>query len=551
MPPSSRSSRRTIDIWPGFVDALATLLILIIFVLMVFMVSQFFLSEALTGRDRALEQLNARIGELTEMLSLEKDTSEDMRQSLADIADQLQATISARDTLVGRVTELDAAIASTRLRVIELESDVTSADALTATLAADLDSARARIGSLESDLVAAVARGSALESDLALSSQRAQVQAAELEAAGTRASKLETDLDSANQRIGNMESALAASNQHVLRLRRELALANQQVALLDDALGKALKRAEAGEASLAASEERAKGLASELATSEERAKSRADDLAAERRRRESLEGNLAAAAKRSKGLDADLSASRARMNKLAAELGAARESQRETRRAFVAEQRLSERARASINLLNAQIAALRQQLASLQEILGFSEKRAKDQQVQIADLGRRLNLALAEKVQELKRYRSEFFGRLHELLGDRADIRVVGDRFVFQSELLFASGSAALEKGGARQLAQLAQTLKEISAKIPKDINWVLRVDGHTDRRPISNAEFPSNWELSTARAISVVRYLASQGIPPSRLAATGFGEFQPIDLAITPEAYRKNRRIELKLTQR
>ncbi len=586
MPPSSRSSRRTFDIWPGFVDALATLLILIFFVLMVFMVAQFYLSEALTGRDRALDQLNARISELTEMLSLEQDTGVGLRESLSDIAAQLQLTISARDTLAERVKELDTAIVSANVRAIELETDLASANALAATLEADLGAARARIGSLESDLVAAVGRGAVLESDLALASQRAQVRAEELEAADVRASQLETDLDSANERIGGLESALAASNLHVQRLRRELALANQQIALLDEALGKALRRAETGEqqarslttdlaaseeqarslttdlaaseeqarnltAELASREERGKALAADLAGSAERASRMADDLAAARDRRKALESDLAAAVKRSTGLDADLTASRARADKLDSELGAARESERRARRTLVEEQRLSDVARASVNLLNSQIAALRQQLASLQQVLDASEARGKKQQVQIADLGRRLNLALAEKVQELKRYRSEFFGRLHELLGDRADIRVVGDRFVFQSELLFVSGSAALEDGGVGQLAQLARTLKEISAKIPKDIDWVLRVDGHTDRRPISNAEFPSNWELSTARAISVVRYLASQGIPPSRLAATGFGEFQPIDQAITPAAYRKNRRIELKLTQR
>ena len=169
----------------------------------------------------------------------------------------------------------------------------------------------------------------------------------------------------------------------------------------------------------------------------------------------------------------------------------------------------------------------------------------------IADLGRRLNLALAGKVEELQRYRSEFFGRLRELLGNRAGIRVVDDRFVFQSEVLFASGSAALEVAGERQMAQLALTLLEIAREIPPDIPWILRVDGHTDSVPIRTTQFPSNWELSTARAISVVRYLTSQGIPPERLAATGFGEFQPIDRRDDEIGFRRNRRIELKLTSR
>ncbi len=167
------------------------------------------------------------------------------------------------------------------------------------------------------------------------------------------------------------------------------------------------------------------------------------------------------------------------------------------------------------------------------------------------ELGRRLNLALATKVQELARYRSEFFGKLREIIGDRPDIRIVGDRFVFQSEVLFAPGSADLGEDAKHQLDPVIAALQEISAKIPPDINWVLQVDGHTDRRPIDNAQFPSNWELSAARAISVVRYAISQGIPPNRLAAAGFADKQPLDPGTSEEAYRRNRRIELKLTER
>ena len=201
--------------------------------------------------------------------------------------------------------------------------------------------------------------------------------------------------------------------------------------------------------------------------------------------------------------------------------------------------------------MNRQIASLREQLARLNEILDATEAQNKEQQVQIADLGRRLNIALASKVQELARYRSEFFGRLRQVLGEHPDIRIVGDRFVFQSEVLFETGSAELGQEGRTQLARLARTLLDISREIPGEIDWVLRVDGHTDNRPIRTAQFPSNWELSTARAISVVKFLISQGLPPGRVAATGFGEFQPIDSDDDEIAYRRNRRIELKLTQR
>jgi chemotaxis protein MotB len=219
--------------------------------------------------------------------------------------------------------------------------------------------------------------------------------------------------------------------------------------------------------------------------------------------------------------------------------------------ALAEEEALSEEARNEVALLNQQLAALRQQMASLNEALEAAEAKNEEQAAQIVDLGERLNAALATKVAELARYRSEFFGRLKEILGDRSDIRVVGDRFVFQSEVLFQSGEATLNPAGERQLDRLATALQQIGQDIPDDIDWVLRVDGHSDRVPISTPEYPTNWHLSAARAISVVRYLIDQGVPPRRLVAAGFGEFQPLDTADTPAAYRRNRRIELKLDQR
>jgi chemotaxis protein MotB len=219
--------------------------------------------------------------------------------------------------------------------------------------------------------------------------------------------------------------------------------------------------------------------------------------------------------------------------------------------ALDAEKTLSARALAQVDLLNQQIAALRRQLGALEEALQASETKDKDQQTQIAKLGERLNIALAQRVQELTRYRSDFFGRLREILGNRADIRIVGDRFVFQSEVLFDSGQAVLNPEGRTELDQLASALLELERQIPPEIAWVLRVDGHTDVRPIASVQFPSNWALSAARAISVVQYLISKGVSPQHLVAAGFGEFQPLDPAPTEEAYRRNRRIELKLTER
>ncbi|MCF8481588.1 MAG: peptidoglycan -binding protein [Rhodospirillum sp.] len=370
-----RRRRAAFDIWPGFVDALATLLIIIIFILMVFVLAQFFLGQALSGREAALDRLTRQLSEMADMLSLERQTNEDLRLSLSQLSGQLQDANARAEAMAAKVRDADeTAFENDQLR----------------------------------DRMAAVAK---LEQDVA---------------------------------------ALKA-------LRDEL-------------------------------EKQVKDMGAKLAEKE--------------------------------GQIAD-------------------------------ERKISDEARAHAALLNAQLEQLRQQLASLQEALDASEARAEEQNVTIADLGKRLNAALAEKVQELRRYRSEFFGRLREVLGDREDIRVVGDRFVFQSEVLFPSGSDQLQPAGAGTLASLAQTLLELAKEIPPEVDWILRVDGHTDKRPIYTSAFKSNWDLSAARAISVVNFLIDQGVPPNRLAAAGFGEYQPIDPGYDEAALARNRRIELKLDQR
>jgi len=218
---------------------------------------------------------------------------------------------------------------------------------------------------------------------------------------------------------------------------------------------------------------------------------------------------------------------------------------------LASQKNISSEALSKVDLLNQQLIALRRQIAALNDALDASEKKGAESDKTIKDLGARLNAALAQQVQELKRYRSDFFGRLRELLKDRKDIRVVGDRFVFESEVLFPSGSATLTPEGMAAMDQIAEAILELQKEIPKDINWALQINGHTDARPISNPQFPSNWELSTARASAVVKYLVSKGVPGERLVAAGYGEFQPVDPGNTEEAYQKNRRIELKLTER
>jgi chemotaxis protein MotB len=242
---------------------------------------------------------------------------------------------------------------------------------------------------------------------------------------------------------------------------------------------------------------------------------------------------------------------RAQRSDLQGQLDAANGQMQDLQGQLSSSQQLNDQQRDQIAELTNAVNAFRQQLAQLQKLLSDAEAKAKADQVQIADLGKHLNLALAGRVEELAQYRSEFFGKLREVLGNRSDIRIVGDRFVFQSEVLFPSGSADLTASGRLQIDSLAATLQQIATQIPSGINWVLRVDGHTDKAPISTPQFPSNWELSTARATAVVKALIEDGIPPERLAAAGFGEYQPLDPANTPAAYQRNRRIELKLDQR
>ncbi|MCZ6609663.1 MAG: peptidoglycan -binding protein [Alphaproteobacteria bacterium] len=429
---ASRSRSPTADIWPGFVDALASLLMVIIFLLTVFVLAQFFLSELLTGRDQALMRLETNIAELTEVLGMERRTNVELRGTVSRLSSQLQASTTERDRLTLRLSDLQATAAEAQAEARRLKGEM---EVALKEISAGKEMVRVRLLEIVS-----------LKVDIAA------------------LRKLRKTLE---QRVGTLAAGLKDA------------------------------RADAG-----ALRDRSKELVAQLADQRQRTLLTQKELKARDIRIE--------------------------------ELSAAELDQR--RRAV---------------LLNNQIAALRQELAKLAAVLGASEKKAREQNIQIANLGRRLNAALAAKVEELSRYRSEFFGKLRQVLGSRSDVRVVGDRFVFQSEVLFASGDAALNAAGMAQLQRLAGALKEISAKIPANLNWVLRVDGHTDIRPISTARYPSNWELSTARALSVVRFLISRGVDANRLAATGFGRYQPIDPGNTEASHRRNRRIELKLTQR
>ena len=419
-----RSSRRSsIDIWPGFVDALAQLLMVIIFILLVFTVGQFYLGAALSGRDQALQKLQQQVDELANLLALEQRTTAELRSSTVALSSQLKSVLAERDKLTDKLRDADAMVSADKekieLQLREIES-----------LRRDLDALK----SVRADLEAKIA---------ALPQQQAP-----------------KELGALRDRTKELETRLAAEQERT-------ALAQKEIDARDVRLREVGSRADRADQGLAAEKE------------------------------------------------------------------------------------VSRNALARVDQLNAQLVALRDQLSRIASALEVSEAKVKEQQGQIVELGKRLNLALVNKVEELARYRSEFFGRLREILDDRPDIRIVGDRFVFQSEVLFAPGSAELSEDAKKELAPVIAALKDISGKIPPDINWMLRVDGHTDRRPISNPQFASNWELSAARAISVVRFAVEEGIPASRIAAAGFADKQPIDPRSAEDAYRRNRRIELKLTER
>jgi len=477
----SRRGRTTTDIWPGFVDALATLLMVIIFLLMLFVVAQFFLTNVLSGKDEALERLNREVAQLSDLLALEEQANQDLQATVASLSGELQSTLSERDKLATQVRSLRDLTDTMTARLADLQDKADASEAERSRLEAALAESEVVLLAREEDLAK---RNSELESTRAELDERLKA------------------LAEAQERIRITEESLK---------RTELAFADSAAEL-----ARRMKELEEANKTIDADAQTIEIQLRKLAELEQ-------DITAMEAYRAQLEEQLKTLMVKTKAGEEDL----------------------------FREREISAAAKAQLALLNNQLAELRAQIAALNQALEASEARDIEQKAQIVDLGKRLNAALASKVQELARYRSEFFGRLRDVLGDRKDIRIVGDRFVFQSELLFASGEAELGAPGREQMAALARTLRDISKSIPDEINWVLRVDGHTDRAPIHTDQFPSNWELSTARAISVVRFLQSQGIPPERLAATGFGEYQPLDPAENPTAYRRNRRIEMKFDQR
>jgi len=448
-----RRPHNGLDAWPGYVDALSTLLMVTIFVLLVFVLAQGLLSVTLTGKDKALERLNQEISQLTDMLSLERGRAADLQGNVASLAHDLGEVTTARDALAHQLSAAEATVAEDSGQVSALTTERDRLRAQLADSVVQAQSASARLNDIQGQLA-----------------QQTQAVAA------------------ANSQLESVQAALATTQQ-------KLTGTDAHAADLQTQLAAAMTRAGAEAASLATA--RASLQQDQTQLAQEQQVVSAGDKSLSQQKQETDEAN------------------------------------------------------AEIALLNEQMTQLRAQLTAIASALQLQESQGRDKDAEIADLGRKLNLALAAKVQELQRYRSDFFGKLREILKDQPNIKVVGDRFVFQSDVLFPVDGATMTPAGQAQIGDIATAVKGIMKEIPPGLSWMLRVDGHADSQPITSGPYKDNWQLSAARAIAVVQLLIQDGVPADHLAATAFADTQPIDPAHTPEAYAKNRRIEFRLTDR
>ena len=576
-------SRRTgarfqASIWPGFVDAMTGLLLVLMFVLTIFMVVQFVLTEQISGQETELDELSTEVAALAQALGLEQRTNTNLeaqmgalRTSLADAEAQAQEQDSLIAALQSDRAAQEEALATAQTQITAFEAQV-------AGLIADRDLAQGQVSDLEAREETLLSEQEALNLALAASREEvdAQTEVARLAAARREALEaLAADLRARNAEAeGEIESlsAEAAAAQAALS-------ESEQAALADAAAAEALR------ARLTDADTELTAMTLSLEAQRKRAEETLTLLAAARAAQEELDLRLAATQSET-GLE--IEELRAQLAEaMAARLAAQgnideRQSEAERRAALLAqaeaqlaqEQETSAAAQRQTELLNQQVAALRAQLSNLQGLLDSAEADDVAREVELQSLGSQLNTALARVAAEerrraeleaaevarleaetknLEQYRSEFFGRLRTVLGAQEGVRIEGDRFVFSSEVLFPPGGADLSRDGTREVAKVADILRNVAADIPEEIDWVIRVDGHTDNVPLSGqGEFADNWELSQARALSVVKYMADfLGIPPDRLAANGFGQYQPVDTANTNEARARNRRIELKFTEK
>lgn len=540
-----RRDRAQVDVWPGWVDALSSLLMVLIFLLMVFLVSQFYLTSALTGRDEEVSDLKGEIADLEDKLTTESDAGRDLGGRVERLTADLDSTVAERDTLATQVAELTQANADLTRRLREAQESIASlasgtddrasqlaeADRMLQTSQADLDNRLRELARLQSELETLEATRQDLELQVATLGLALEASKKEAAEAGTKAELSEQQIRDLYDMVADKDARIAALTTALAKSGDDIATREAQITALGAQLAEATEQ---------------------VATLQADVRLTADD-------RDRVMAELAELRDRSAELEAKLREPDETTVLLQAQLDTKTSEAAELQRtvddmttALAQNREALSDAEAKAGDLDNQIASLKEELDRVQAALQSSESSVSDKEVEISNLESRLNQALIRTVDELNQSRSEFFGRLRSVLGDRPGVRIVGDRFIFQSEVLFAIGSADLQEGGRQQLAAFAQTLKDIAAQFPPDVDWVLRIDGHTDRQQMGpGARFASNWELSTERALSVLYFLVQQGVPEDRLAAAGFGEFQPLDPADTPEAYARNRRIELRLDAR
>lgn len=534
------------SIWPGFVDAMTGLLLVLMFVLTIFMVVQFVLRETISGQESELSALNVEMAALAQALGLEQRRTEDLAAQLSEMdvtLGQSRAMIAQQESLLLTLTlDRDASLAA----LSAAESQITAFEAQVAALLADRDAAIGAVAELEAEQGQLLSEQEAL--NLALAQARSEVDA------GAEAARL------AAARREALEALIADLRAEQAQTEATAQALTGQVETLQSQLSEE-------EATRLAEAAAAQALRDRLQNADTELSAMTLALEQQRRRAEETLTLLAAAEAARDNLQTELSTQMTEAEREAA-------LRAQAQRLLAEEQGRSTEAQRAQALLNQQVAALRNQLGQLQALLDDTKEREAAASIQVQSLGSDLNTALARaaaeerrrrqleeaerarleaEAQDLQRYRSEFFGRLRDVLGTQEGVQVVGDRFVFASEVLFPPGSANLSFAGRGEVAKVAEILSAIADDIPDGIDWVIRVDGHTDNIPLSGfGEFSDNWELSQARALSVVRYMSqSLGIPPDRLSANGFGEYNPINPANTEEARAQNRRIELKFTEK
>ena len=440
--------------WPGFVDALASLLMVFVFVLMVFVIIQANLSFRISGQDSRITALQNELLELGSLLNMERETNLQLSSELSNAQLKVTSLEGDNEQLLSQLASLQIELSDKEDEIIAQQADISSLSSQIFELEDNLARARSLADERSDEIEALILRLTASAEAFAEQSDAFNNQAIELQQSITLAKEREERISILNSKIENLNAKNTITEEELNEKQRLLLIAEQAL----------LKKAE--------------------------------------------------------------------------ELKSANNASNE--------------AKAEIDKLLASTRALRLEIHKLNNLLADKERQTINDKIAIADLGKKLNSALATRVQDLQKFRSEFFGQLREVLKNRSEVRVVGDRFIFQSEVLFATGQADISDAGKEQLAEIASALREIEEVIPKDIPWVLQIEGHTDSDPIAdNPFFKDNWDLSTERALSVVRFLRSEGIPANRLAAAGYGEFQPIDTQNSQAAKQRNRRIELKLTQR